>query len=65
MAWTLVVLSCSVSAAFVVFYSLEWGKVKSEQWLSSLMLAVFQSIILIQPIKVRGGGGLGWSRVGE
>ena len=51
--WTLVVLSCAISASFVVFYSLEWGKTKSEEWLSSLLLSICQSVVIIQPIKVK------------
>ena len=50
--WSLIVISCTISASFVVFYSLEWGKVKSEEWLSSLLLSVCQSIVIIQPVKV-------------
>ncbi|CAD5124264.1 DgyrCDS12559 [Dimorphilus gyrociliatus] len=50
--WVLSFLSCSLSAFFVLFYSLEWGKSKSEKWLSSLFLSFFQSVMLIQPVKV-------------
>lgn len=50
--WVLSFIACSLSAFFVLFYSLEWGKSKSEKWLSSLFLSFFQSVMLIQPVKV-------------
>ena len=51
-AWVLAVLTMAASAFFVVLYSLEWGKTKSEAWLSSLFLSFFQSVIIMQPVKV-------------
>ena len=51
-AWLLAVLTILISCWFVVFYSLQWGKEKSEQWLSSLLLSTLQSLVLIQPVKV-------------
>ena len=53
-SWTLSILSSLASAIIVIFYSLQWGKTRSEEWLSSLFLSFFQSVILIQPIKVSG-----------
>ena len=38
---------------FIVFsYSLEWGKEKSEAWLLSIFLSIFQSVLVFQPLKV-------------
>ncbi len=51
-AWSLAIGSTLISAAFVIFYSLEWGKQRSEDWLSSFFLSIVQSIIVIQPVKV-------------
>ena len=33
-------------------YSIQWGKELSLEWLASLVFSIFQSIILLQPIKV-------------
>ena len=51
-AWILSILCILCGAVFCTFYSLEWGKQKSEEWLSSLLLSFFQSAIVVQPIKV-------------
>lgn len=50
--WTLCLMTSLVSAAFVVFYSLMWGKKVANQWLASVLISFFQDVILIQPIKV-------------
>ncbi|XP_019631004.1 PREDICTED: polycystic kidney disease protein 1-like 2 [Branchiostoma belcheri] len=50
--WALVVLSAAGSAFFVILYSMEWGAEKSGQWLTSILLSIFQSVLVIQPIKV-------------
>ena len=52
LSWTLAILTILISCWFVIFYSLEWDKQKSEQWLSSLLMSFIQSAALIQPIKV-------------
>lgn len=52
-AWILIFLSVSISCFFVLLYSLEWGKEKSEEWLTAMLISFIQSITLIQPIKVR------------
>ncbi|XP_035663364.1 polycystic kidney disease protein 1-like 2 [Branchiostoma floridae] len=51
-AWVLVVLSVVGSAIFIVLYSLEWGKEKSEWWLSSFFISFLADMILLQPAKV-------------
>ena len=51
-AYTLVVLSIAASAFFTILYAFEWGKSKSEQWLVTFLLGFFESVVLIQPIKV-------------
>ena len=50
--WALCLTMSIVSAAFVVFYSLMWGKEVANQWLASVMISFFQDVIVIQPIKV-------------
>ncbi|XP_066283602.1 polycystin-1-like protein 2 [Branchiostoma lanceolatum] len=52
MAWVLVVLSAVGSAIFTVLYSLEWGKDKSERWLSAYFTTFLVDISLLQPAKV-------------
>ena len=51
-AWALVVAFTLTSMLFIIFYSAEWGKEKSEEWLSSLVLSVIESVLLFQPLKV-------------
>ncbi|CAH1263346.1 PKD1L3 [Branchiostoma lanceolatum] len=50
--WVLVFLSAAVSAFFVILYSMEWGAEKSGEWLTSILFSIFQSVLVIQPIKV-------------
>ena len=52
-AWFLVFLTTATSAFFTFTYSLEWGKEKSNAWLTSMLLSVCNSVLIIQPTKVR------------
>ena len=52
-AWTLALLSIFGSAFFVFLYSLQWGKEKSEEWMTTFFLSFFQSVMVVQPLKVR------------
>nr|XP_006815503.1 PREDICTED: polycystic kidney disease protein 1-like 2-like [Saccoglossus kowalevskii] len=51
-AWCLVLLSSTASAFFTILYSMEWGNDKSVHWLVSFITSFFQSLFVIQPIKV-------------
>ena len=51
-AWLLVFLTSSLSATLTFLYSMEWGKEKSVAWLTSMLLAVLESVSIIQPAKV-------------
>lgn len=51
-AWTIAVLSIAVPAFFVILYSLDWGKTKSLEWMSSLVLSFAQSVVFVQPLKI-------------
>lgn len=51
-AWFVLVLGSSMSAFFLLLYSMEWGKNKSEEWLSTFILSFFESILFVDPIKV-------------
>ena len=54
-AWTLVALSTAGAAFFTILYSLQWGQEKSTAWLTTFLLSFFQSVVLIQPLKVKVG----------
>lgn len=51
-AYILVFLCVGSSATFVFLYSLQWGGVKSLEWIMSFVLAIFQSVIILEPVKV-------------
>ena len=51
-AWVLAFLVVLISASFVLFYTLFWGKDKAEEWLGALLLSFAQSVIVVQPLKV-------------
>ncbi|CAH1773828.1 unnamed protein product [Owenia fusiformis] len=50
--WTLVVLSVVASGFFILLYTQQWGEEKSSQWLSTFMLSFFQSLLVMDPVKV-------------
>ena len=41
-----------VPAFFVILYSLQWGKERSNAWLSTMMLSFVQSLFVIDPLKI-------------
>ena len=51
-AWCLLFFSCTVSAAFSIFYSLVWEKSVTEQWLSSMLISFAQDVTIKEPVKV-------------
>ena len=51
--YTVVFLSVVVSGFFTVLYSMEWGHTKSVDWLTTFLLSIAQSIVFVQPVKVR------------
>ena len=51
-AWILVFLTVSLGGFFTLLYSFEWGGDKSAAWLTAFVLSFFQSVMIIQPIKV-------------
>jgi hypothetical protein len=51
-AYSLVYISALLSSFITFLYSIEWGKEKSLSWLSSILLSIFESVIVIQPFKV-------------
>lgn len=46
------VLSILASGFFTILYSMEWGPEKSMDWLTTFLLSFFQSVIIVQPVKV-------------
>ncbi|XP_048576826.1 uncharacterized protein LOC5521481 isoform X2 [Nematostella vectensis] len=52
LAWTTFVLSTLACSTFTVFYSLSWGPELANKWLLAFVMSFFQSVLLIQPIKV-------------
>lgn len=51
-AWTILTLAIVTSAFFMLLYSMEWGKKTSEEWLTSFVLSFFESILVVDPLKV-------------
>lgn len=51
-AWILVAAASIIPAFFIMLFSMEWGKQKSELWLSRFFLSFFESSFLLDPLKV-------------
>ncbi|XP_078665659.1 polycystin-1-like protein 2 [Branchiostoma floridae x Branchiostoma belcheri] len=51
-AWMLVVLSFLLSAVFTMLYSLDWGRDKTESWLTVFVITFLVDIFLLQPPKI-------------
>ncbi|XP_020344471.2 polycystic kidney disease protein 1-like 2 [Oncorhynchus kisutch] len=52
--WILVVATSGVSGYFTMMYGLTYGKDRSISWLISMVVSFFQSLLIIQPLKVLG-----------
>ncbi|XP_076879583.1 polycystin-1-like protein 2 [Brachyhypopomus gauderio] len=52
--WTLLLGISGVSTFFTLIYGFQYGKESSIQWVVTLTLSLFQSIFIIQPLKVVG-----------
>ncbi|XP_008278370.1 polycystic kidney disease protein 1-like 2 [Stegastes partitus] len=50
--WLLVIATSVVSGYFTMLYGLNFGKERSISWLVSMIVSFFQSLLLIQPLKV-------------
>ena len=50
--YTICFLICATSITFLLFYSINWGKEKSNQWLVSITVSLLQDIVIFQPLKV-------------
>lgn len=51
-AYILAFLTTLASAFFTMSYSMMWGKEKSNKWLLSVSISLFQDILVVQPLKV-------------
>lgn len=51
-AWFLCIAASFASALFTLFYSMMWGKEKSNHWLFSMILTFGQDTFINQPAKV-------------
>ncbi|XP_076603671.1 polycystin-1-like protein 2 [Chaetodon auriga] len=50
--WLLVIATSVVAGYFTMLYGLKFGKERSISWLISMTVSFFQSILVIQPLKV-------------
>ena len=42
----------AASAFFVILYGFQFGRLKSDQWIVSMLISFTESILIIQPLKV-------------
>lgn len=54
LGWFLLLSISGISTFFTLLYGFEYGKEKSIKWVMSLGLSLFQSIFILQPLKVIG-----------
>ncbi|XP_052262319.1 polycystic kidney disease protein 1-like 2 isoform X2 [Dreissena polymorpha] len=52
LAWGLVVLTSALSGSLTWLLSLQWGRERSLAWLTSMLLAVLETIMILQPMKI-------------
>ena len=50
--WVISVLAILTSGFFVILYSMDWGAEKANAWLVSYTTSFFQSVLIVDPIKV-------------
>ncbi|KAL4220971.1 Single-stranded DNA-binding protein 3 [Mactra antiquata] len=50
--WCIVAGGVAAPAFFVMLYSMEWGKQKSEEWLTSFFMSLIESAIVVDPVMV-------------
>jgi len=53
LAYGLSFILAVVSIIFIIARGIEFGDLKTQKWLTSLITGFFSSILLIQPIKVK------------
>ena len=51
-AYALCYLASAASIFFTLLYSIQWGKETSTEWVIAMVSSFFQSVLLLQPVKV-------------
>jgi polycystin 1L2 len=51
-AYALCYLASAASIFFTLLYSIQWGKETSTEWVIAMVTSFFQSVLLLQPVKV-------------
>ena len=51
-AWFFCIVAAASSATITVFYSLQWGKDISDQWIASVVVSLVKDVFILQPVKV-------------
>lgn len=51
-AWFVCIVGSLLASVFTILYSLQWGREKSERWLSSIFLSTTEDIFVSQPLKI-------------
>ncbi|XP_046352099.2 uncharacterized protein LOC124132288 [Haliotis rufescens] len=51
-SWVFAFICVFLSAFFIMLYSMEWGKDISEEWLMTFIMSFFESLIILDPVKV-------------
>lgn len=51
-AWFVCIVGSPLASVFTILYSLQWGREKSERWLSSIFLSTTEDIFVSQPLKI-------------
>ena len=51
-AWFICIVGSLLASVFTILYSLQWGREKSERWLSSIFLTTTEDIFVSQPLKI-------------
>jgi hypothetical protein len=52
-AYGLCIILVSLSIIFIIARGIEFGNLKTQKWLTSILSGFFSSIFLIQPLKVK------------
>ena len=52
LAYAICYLASAASIFFTLLYSIQWGKETSTEWVIAMVTSFFQSVLLLQPIKV-------------
>jgi len=51
-AWFVCIVGSLLASVFTILYSIQWGREKSERWLSSIFLSTTEDIFVSQPLKI-------------